>query len=347
MPWAKPRFGRSEINWAGRVICQEGPPNETADRALVILNNWRSSHSYPLNAFQVGLRYRARTIAHSTTVAQRIKRLSSIQAKLRRYPNMRLSQMQDIGGCRAVVDDCAAVRAIVKSYRESRHAHELAHEDDYIHFPKESGYRGYHLVYRFKSASHRDYNNLKIEVQLRSALQHAWATSVETVGTLIEQPLKSSIGEADWLWFFSLMGSALAVMEGTPTVPGTPTNDSELRSLVRDLQDRLGVEAVLSGYGEAIQTIYQGERQAPYYLLELRPNAGEGRKGTVTITGYEIHQLEEATTKYLEVEKGLTDPGAQAVLVSVESLNALPLAYPNYFLDTRRFLDAVRIFLTR
>jgi hypothetical protein len=35
--------------------------------------------------------------------------------------------------------------------------------------------------------------------------------------------------------------------------------------------------------------------------------------------------------------------GLDAVLVSVESVKALKQAYPNYFLDTHRFLDAVEI----
>ena len=32
---------------------------------------------------------------------------------------------------------------------------------------------------------------------------------------------------------------------------------------------------------------------------------------------------------------------AEAVLVSVESITALKRAYPNYFLDTRAFLEAL------
>jgi|GEM_PF-6315304 len=34
-------------------------------------------------------------------------------------------------------------------------------------------------------------------------------------------------------------------------------------------------------------------------------------------------------------------PGAEAVLVSVTSLSSLRYAYPNYFLDTKRFLDSL------
>ena len=346
--WARPRYGRSEVNSAGRVLSEPDLiPGAELDHAFAVASNWRSSHSYPLNAFQIGLRQRARKIERSHTVAQRLKRFSSIRAKLLRFPDMKLSQMQDIGGCRAVVSSCAKVVKIEQSYKSSRHAHELIHEDDYISTPKESGYRGVHLIYRFASTSRPEYNGLKIEVQLRSKLQHAWATAVETVGTLVEQPLKSSIGEEDWLQFFALMGSAHAIMEGTPTVPGVPSTKAELKAEIESLTDALRVETVLTGYGEAIQTIYLGERQAPYYLLELRPSGGQEGRPTVTITGFEVDQLEEANAKYLEIEKGLNEPGAQAVLVSVESLKALRTAYPNYFLDTRLFLNTVRTVLGR
>lgn len=41
---------------------------------------------------------RAKKVDRDVIVAQRIKRLSSIQLKLERNPNMKLSQMQDLGG---------------------------------------------------------------------------------------------------------------------------------------------------------------------------------------------------------------------------------------------------------
>jgi len=46
---------------------------------------------------------------------------------------------------------------------------------------------------------------------------------------------------------------------------------------------------------------------------------------------------------HLKVEKSLeSSPGAEAVLVSVDSIAALQRAYPNYFLDTRVFLRALQ-----
>jgi hypothetical protein len=45
----------------------------------------------------------------------------------------------------------------------------------------------------------------------------------------------------------------------------------------------------------------------------------------------------------VKTEKSIAGrPGTEAVLVSVTSLSALKRAYPSYFLDTARFLSAVR-----
>jgi hypothetical protein len=85
--------------------------------ALDIVNNWRSSHSFPLNIFTVGLKRRAKGIDAQCIIAQRIKRMSSIELKLRRFPTMTKAQMQDLGGCRAVMSSVPAVNRLVKAYR--------------------------------------------------------------------------------------------------------------------------------------------------------------------------------------------------------------------------------------
>ena len=61
--------------------------------ALDIVNNWRSSHNFPLNTFHVWLKRRAKLIDPGCITAQRIKRLSSIEAKLERFSTMTLSQI--------------------------------------------------------------------------------------------------------------------------------------------------------------------------------------------------------------------------------------------------------------
>src|SRR4051794_19722220 len=104
---------------------------------------FRSSHSFPLNTVTVNLRTVAADRDDDPTVAQRIKRLPSIRHKLERMPEMQLSRMQDIGGCRAVLSSVEIVNELVDYYRsKSRMKHKLVRDYPYIEEPKPSGYRG-------------------------------------------------------------------------------------------------------------------------------------------------------------------------------------------------------------
>ncbi|WP_198030212.1 RelA/SpoT domain-containing protein [Bradyrhizobium sp. Tv2a-2] len=309
--------------------------------ALDIVNNWRSAHNFPLNTFHVGLRRRGKQIDSGIITAQRIKRLSSIEHKLSRFPTMTLSQMQDIGGCRAIMRSTRAVKQLCQAYAASDLKHTLAVNDDYVASPKPSGYRGIHLVYKYFSDRKTDYNTLKIEIQIRSQLQHAWATAVETVGTLQQQALKSSQGEKDWLRFFALASSAFALREGTPPVPGTPSAYSELVREMRDYVGRLDLAKRLQTYGHAMQILsnpQHGRSDNHYFLLEMNPT-----QRSIEVTTFKFGESTLANQKYLEVERKLKDiPGAEAVLVSVDSLDAVRKAYPNYFLDTEVFVRLIR-----
>jgi ppGpp synthetase/RelA/SpoT-type nucleotidyltranferase len=224
MAWAVPQYNRSVVDRAGvSLVHPDEHFSKDLDEAYAVLNNWRSAHSYPLNTFQMTLRRKARNIDSKAVVSQRLKRLESITNKLHRQSGMKMSRMQDIGGTRAVVQTMNDLRKLEAIYKDSRFDHELAGFKDYIEEPKSDGYRSLHLVYKYKGKKAASvYNNLRIEVQMRTQLQHAWATAVETVGTFTNQALKSNIGDPTWLRFFSLMGSAIAFKEETPLVPNTP-----------------------------------------------------------------------------------------------------------------------------
>jgi ppGpp synthetase/RelA/SpoT-type nucleotidyltranferase len=338
MTWATRKYPKDQVDAAGQLLLQKSPKLQEIEHAFQVINNWRSSHAFPLNTFQVGLRKRAKQIDSKCITAQRIKRLSSLVLKLNRYSWLTLSEMQDIAGCRAVMSSVRRVDKLVHAYKGSNIKHKLDDEDDYIRSPKRSGYRGIHLIYRYHSDKKETYNGLKIEMQFRSQLQHAWATAVETVGTFIQQALKASRGEKEWLRFFALMGTAIAIREKAPPVPETPTSRAQLVKELRHFAGRLDVETRLTAYGEAVNMAAAGASKAHYFLLAVDPKAKR-----VTVTGYTYMELEKASDEYLETERRISEePGAEAVLVSVESLALLRRAYPNYFLDTRVFLDAVK-----
>lgn len=298
MAWIVPRYSKAEVNAAGATLVNDRATGEELDHALTIINNWRSSHSFPLNTFQVTLRSKASYVDNRALRAQRIKRLSSIALKLLRFPTMKLGQMQDIGGCRAIVSTTTHVRGLRDLYVRSDLKHEMLRQDDYIESPKDSGYRGIHLIYRYHSDRTPTFNGLQIELQLRSRLQHAWATAVETVGTFLKQSLKSSQGSEPWLRFFSLMGSALAMRERAPLIPKTPMTKVELVAELRQKVKELDVFKRLQAYGAALKRLENpGTKGAHYYLLALKPF-----DGTVTISGFKSGELERATAEYLKIE---------------------------------------------
>lgn len=337
MEWATVQYKPEEIDNAGRLLLKKSHSVEELDEILTIMNNWRAAHSFPLNTFQCTLRRKARQVDPVALVAQRLKRLSSIYDKLKRMRRLTLSEMQDIGGCRAIVGSVTQVRRLVELYKKGDIKHKLDSENDYISTPKASGYRSVHLIYRYYSDKKETYNGQKIEMQLRSRHQHAWATAVETVGAFTRQALKTSRGEKDWLRFFALMGTDIANREKTAPVPDTPGDKKVLKKELREHVKLLDVEGKLHAFGTAVHATETAPRDSHYFLLKL-----DAATKQVAITGYAFGDRDRASSDYLETERGIQKSGADAVLVSVESLDALRRAYPNYFLDTTFFVEAVR-----
>lgn len=346
MAWNIPQYGRKDINIAGNCLIADNKIVWVAnrDQMLEIINNWRSSHNFPLQIFKMTLLRRAKRADSKAIVAQRIKRLASIEAKLRRFPDMKLSQMQDLGGCRAIVENIRRVNRLVKMYQKGRSKnptsrHEFIKQKNYIREPKSDGYRSVHLIYRYRSASkkHAPYNGLKIEIQLRSRLQHAWATAVETVALFTGQALKSMGGEVAWRRFFLLMSSAIALREKQPVVPGTPTDKTELVAELRTLASQLNVVSMLEGYRFAMRRLpAKNVTDAVAFLVVL-----DTEKYRLTTTGFKKEELAKASEAYLDVEK-TAKPNIHAVLVSLSSVHAIRGAYPNFYLDTEAFIKAVR-----
>jgi ppGpp synthetase/RelA/SpoT-type nucleotidyltranferase len=112
------------------------------------------------------------------------KSTGSIVAKLRRQP-VALSRMQDIVGCRIVVDtiveqDALALR-IATRFHDARIVDRRAEPS--------FGYRAVHLILRWNSHPY--------EVQVRTRLQHAWAQTVERLSDRLYPNLKYGEGPDD------------------------------------------------------------------------------------------------------------------------------------------------------
>jgi ppGpp synthetase/RelA/SpoT-type nucleotidyltranferase len=342
MAWTKPEYAHHQVDNSGDMLiaAQDQVDLLKYNAALDIINNWRSSHSCPLQSIKMTLLWRAKKIDKQSLIAQRIKRIRAIAIKLRRNPHMKLSKMHDIGGCRAVMRSVGQAEELVTYYEKATAKNKLRGGEfvkkyDYIQNPKPDGYRGVHLVYKHHSEAKelKIFNGLRIEIQIRSKLQHAWATAVETVDAFTGQALKSNFGEESWKTFFALVSSAFARIEKRPIVQGTPADPVELKRQLKLHDEQI---TLLEGLRTATEEI---EKESGYFFLLVL----NSKERTVRTARFQQDHLAQAQDKYLEVEKANKDkPEVQTVLVSVDSVEHLRKAYPNYFLDISDFVGVLK-----
>lgn len=106
---------------------------------------------------------------HIENVSSRAKTISAIDKKMRRRTSMRLAQMEDIAGCRAVLDTADDVKTVLDMILKEWPG---SHIDDYVKTPrKPTGYRAIHVVV--------EQDGFKVEIQLRTLHQNQWADEVE------------------------------------------------------------------------------------------------------------------------------------------------------------------------
>lgn len=336
LAWSKPPLcTNGELDRAGEAIGM----GDLSPQHVALVDQWRASHNFPLNSFQVTLRGRVGRIASNAVVAQRLKRFRSIQAKLSRFDRMPLSQMQDIGGCRAVLpslDDVAAAVDVhlVEGFRLAK---------DYIMKPKDDGYRSVHFVGRYKArfAEHECWNNRRIEVQLRTFIQHYFSTAMETATTFTGTPLKFGGGDPRWKRFFVLMGSAFALLEGTDPVEGVVADEGLISDELRQLDGDLAVLAKLKAWRHlTVEAPVKMNRWAKVFVLALDP-------GMRRLNIYQYSDREKADFDVRAIEADIRAeaiPFRDVVQVEAQSLTELRQAFPNYYSDTKAFLDiAARI----
>ncbi len=152
---------KGKIDKAGKILV-EGNGNydeESFAKAIDLVNSWRACHAYPINTFQATLRVKLKSglYGRNPIAAQRLKRMPTIIDKLRQYPAMQLTTMQDIGGLRAILDTVKNVYKLAQDYRDNKGLlHELVQEKDYIENARdEDGYRSLHMIYKYKNSAVR------------------------------------------------------------------------------------------------------------------------------------------------------------------------------------------------
>jgi ppGpp synthetase/RelA/SpoT-type nucleotidyltranferase len=201
---AIPQYSKRQVVETGKLLATEiyDYKAEGVIEAFRIAHNWRDAHVRPLRLVRSELVGKLKSAQIRSPTAGRVKRMKAIRAKLKKG-RLTLYQMQDVGGCRVILPTMGQVSTIISNYKAKNTKHEMIREYDYIMRPKPDGYRCCHLVFKFCGAGDDEiYNRQQIEMQVRTQLQHAWATAVEAVGLYRSEDLKAGFGNSSWLRFF-------------------------------------------------------------------------------------------------------------------------------------------------
>lgn len=313
----------------------------TEEEAMSTLSKWRALHAYPINTLQSYLRgiLKKKKFA-GPIVAQRLKRTPSIVEKLKRFESMSLDRMQDIGGLRVIVgsiDDVYKLYSLMSHSARFKHQLELP-PHDYIKKPKQDGYRSLHQVIRYQNNTHEELNGLRLEIQIRTCLQHSWATTVETLGMIQKSSLKAGQGDELTKKFFRTVSALFALEEGQPVPPGF--EDASKEALIESLHEidrekslvaQLEGVAVSAHHIDTVTKKYDGYHVLQLFISEKR----------VWLTAFKEAQDAEIFYRAKEVDTK-NDENVAIVLMSAGSLKDIKKAYPNFFLDTTAFLQNIK-----
>lgn len=312
--------------------------------ALLILKLYRENHIPSLEYFLALLESKLKRlqIFEQSIVSSRSKRLESIANKLVVRTTMRLAQMEDLVGIRVTLPDMEALNRFL----DDTYSCEITNSDcifddfhttNYILEPKLDGYRGIHQIFKCKA----DGNNVFIlELQIRTKIQHEWATVVEILGTLHHVSFKAGQGDENYLRFLELSSVLFSIEECVPVIATyEKLTSSEVCAKLIELDKKLQIIETLRGFN-SISSPKQNI-EAKYYLIQLNLYTHETK-----ILPY--NDEHDANQDYVKLEQDYQrSNNFDVVLVSVDDVSKIEEAYPNYFLDSNNFISRYTKLLTK
>ena len=336
------KYSRNKINTAGKSLLAGPEAGFPYTDASLVVDDWRRLHMAPLEEL-VGevTRLLAQSGVAAAFSSHRLKRMTSIVAKLRHNPGMGLGGLQDIGGARFVFEDTLSLLKAQQVIANAHFEHFVADRVpyNYVVQPKESGYRSIHFVYKYVSEN-ADYDGLRVELQIRTRLQHDWAMAVETAELISKSSLKASLGDENWLEFFKLCSAVFAQKEGIP-VADRFKDYSEKDYCIQYAQLNLQYKFLeqLQALVSAVKITEEHTLKEGYAVLLIQ--FAERR---VQLRHFPSKELDDATKYYSEVEKSIDNANSAVVLVAVSDMKELQEAYPSYFLNASEFIQSLQDF---
>lgn len=343
MPKSQQHVSREAASKAGNRLKASGGRDP---EALAIAQAWRVQHLEP-TVFCFEALTRCAEHFQGAVVSYRLKRMRSIVRKLQRDNNrFKLGALDDIGGCRLIV---GSVREVYEAARILDDLLEHRKIKDYIAAPQRSGYRSYHAIYKIPV----DGITYRVEVQIRTRLQHLWATGVEAVGEVYGLEYKSPDvrasleGEAQKRDRFLMLTSHLfASEEGRPGVPDVADDLATVRHEVSVICETTHLLDDLRAARSGILVQADSDERDEYFLLCLSREIQ-----FFDVVGFPEFQAANDEYQRLEKEALRIEDGNDVViaepefdnvvLVKAESAEAIKSSYLNYSLGVDGFISRV------
>ena len=296
-----------------------------------MVDRWRGLHADPLLWIAGSVRNRLGHAMRHVAVGQRLKRQPQIIAKLKR-DRTRLAQMQDIAGCRAVLETPAeVVLAANRIQLRSARYYEVRGDSDYRKQGRpDTGYRAWHLVVVREGR--------QVEIQLRTIRQQAWAEAVERAANRSGFDLKAGSGPEEIIDFFRLTSDSFYAMDNGRPVSGATRK--KLRFLRGRVEEYLPpVDTVDRAPPAKIRRQEFSTRLNNWLIVydwRAARFAGWSDLGTDTA---------EAAKQYASFERRYRyEDGYEVVLIGADSTETIKRTHAHYFGKDPNDLDPLGFF---
>lgn len=323
-------ISKSLIDKAGRVLSGRSQMDEDSVIGYgEVLDEYRKKHLQPLTEATWEIQSLLDRVGVQYVIAQRLKRKPQIIRKLRRF-SVRLSQLQDIGGARVVVDGNSDVQMLLDYMTKEAKigSMKISRVTDYRERGRDdSGYRAAHLIF--------DASGIAIELQVRSKIQHYWAEAIERTSVVYGHYLKELDGDQIVLSYFKYLSDAFYDIEmGYKIEPQKKIRLAKLRGDAEAVIDSVDKKNISSGYVNdgVIKTLCEKEKalgpnRVNNWIIVF--NWNEGNFITWDVVD---RDPDNAIRTYVEYEKNFPqEDGFEVVLIGSASVSAIRDTHSHYF----------------
>ena len=327
---------------------------ELTEEEKLEFDNFREAHNIIIKLFTIELKKVNFSKQHLT--ASRNKRIETIISKLCRPEKPKLDRIHDIAGTRIIFENIKSLEDYIDILENTELVNfkEKINEDknryNYIKNPKSDGYRSIHKVFYYSSnipystLNEKRFNleNKKIELQLRTRLQHIWATTVEIYDIINKSNIKTGthnkLETKEGLFF----KKCSLVFEGIES------NDVEkikinINEIFRD-KDLVEIYNRLK-WIKNIKNIQLPKTLGSDEVFILITDLNKGKTTFFTTDPIEKNDKQDTfliNASYRRLEEKNTKGEYILLLLTLGDIKKLKNVYPNYFLNTNEFISILK-----